>query len=47
MGAKLFHTYGWVDGQKDLTKLTIAFLNFVNVPKNLYQRNKLLKKKRK
>ena len=30
---------GWMDGQKHITKLTIAFCNFVNVPKNLYQKN--------
>jgi hypothetical protein len=30
VGAELFH----VDGQTGITKLTVAFCNFVNVPKN-------------
>ena len=29
MGAEMFH----VDGQADMTKLTVAFRNFVNAPK--------------
>jgi hypothetical protein len=30
VGAELLH----VDGQTDITKLTVAFRNFANVPKN-------------
>jgi hypothetical protein len=30
VGAELFH----VDGQTDVLKLAVAFLNFVNAPKN-------------
>jgi hypothetical protein len=30
MGGELFHT----DGQTDMTKLTVAFRNFVNAPRN-------------
>jgi hypothetical protein len=30
VGAELFHA----DGQKNMTKLTVAFRNFVNMPKN-------------
>jgi hypothetical protein len=30
VGAELFH----VDGQTDMTKLTVAFRNFANAPKN-------------
>jgi len=30
VGAQLFHT----DGQTDMEKLTVAFRNFVNAPKN-------------
>ena len=30
VGAELFH----VDGQTDVTKLTVAFRNFANAPKN-------------
>jgi hypothetical protein len=25
---------GWMDGQTDMTKLTVAFSNFKNMPKN-------------
>jgi len=25
---------GWTDGQTDMTKLTVAFSNFANAPKN-------------
>jgi len=31
VGAELFHA----DGQTDTTKLTVAFRNFANAPKNL------------
>jgi hypothetical protein len=30
VGAELFHA----DGQTDMTKLMVAFLNFANAPKN-------------
>jgi hypothetical protein len=30
MGAEMFH----MDGQTDMTKLTVAFHNFANMPKN-------------
>jgi hypothetical protein len=33
VGAELFHTDGWTDGQTDM-KLTVIFHNFVNIPKN-------------
>jgi hypothetical protein len=32
VGAQLFHT----DGQMHMTKLTVAFRNFVKAPKNCY-----------
>jgi hypothetical protein len=32
--AELFHVDGWIDGQTDMTKLTVAFHNSVNVPKS-------------
>jgi hypothetical protein len=34
VGAKLFHADGRTDRQTDLTKLIVAFCNFVNMPKN-------------
>jgi hypothetical protein len=33
--AELFHA----DGQTDMTKLTVAFRNFANAPKNVHARN--------
>jgi hypothetical protein len=33
MGAELFHADGRTDRQTDMTKLTVAFRNFVTVPK--------------
>jgi hypothetical protein len=33
-GAELFHVDRWTDRQTDMTKLTVAFCNFANVPKN-------------
>ena len=33
MGAKLFHEDGRTDGETDMTKLIVAFRNFVKVPK--------------
>ena len=32
--AKMFRTDGWMDRWTDMMKLTVAFCNFVNVPKN-------------
>ena len=32
-GAKLFHA-GWQTGHTDMKKLTVAFRNFANAPKN-------------
>jgi len=32
--AKLFHAAGQADGQTDMTKLRVAFHDFVNTPKN-------------
>jgi hypothetical protein len=34
MGPELFHVYRQADIQTDVTKLTVAFRNFVNAPKN-------------
>jgi hypothetical protein len=34
VGAELFHAGGRTDGQTDVTKLTVAFRNFANAPKN-------------
>jgi len=34
VGAKLFHAGGQADGQTDMTKLRVAFHDFVNMPKN-------------
>jgi hypothetical protein len=28
---------GWMDGETDMTKLGVAFCNFVNMPENLRQ----------
>jgi len=33
-GAELLHTDGRTDGQTDMTKLILAFRNFVNASKN-------------
>jgi hypothetical protein len=33
-GAELLHAEGRSDGQTDMTKLVVAFRNFVNAPKN-------------
>jgi hypothetical protein len=33
-GAELLHADGQTDRQTDMTKLTVAFLNFANAPKN-------------
>ena len=33
VGAELFHADGRMDGRTDMTKLTVAFRNFANVPK--------------
>jgi len=33
VGAELFH----VDGRTDMTKLTVAFRNFANAPKNFQE----------
>jgi hypothetical protein len=34
VGAEMFHADRYTDGQIDMTKLIIAFLNFANAPKN-------------
>jgi hypothetical protein len=34
MGAELFHADGRTDGQTDMTKLIVAFLNFAKALKN-------------
>ena len=34
VGGELFHEDGRMDGQTDMTKLTVAFRNFANVHKN-------------
>jgi len=43
VGAELFHadrwTDGWTDGQIDMTKLIVAFRNFVNAPTNVTAKN--------
>jgi hypothetical protein len=31
----MFHVGGQTDGQTDLTKLTVTFLNILNAPKGL------------
>jgi hypothetical protein len=33
-GAELFHTDGRADGQTDMTKIIVAFLNIANARKN-------------
>ena len=33
VGAELFHAEGLTDGRTDMTKLRVAFSNFVNAPK--------------
>ena len=33
VGAELFHTDGWTDGQTDIKKLIASFRNFANAPK--------------
>ena len=33
LGAMLLHADGWMDGQIDMMKLTVAFCNFVNASK--------------
>ena len=35
VGAELFHADGLIDGQADITKLTVAFRNFANAPKTI------------
>jgi len=45
VGAELFHADGWTDGGTDMTKLTVAFLNFANVPKKKIKKDKNLKHK--
>ena len=34
VGAELFHADGRTDSQADMTKLTVAFRNFTQAPKN-------------
>jgi hypothetical protein len=34
VGAEMFIVDGWMDGQTDITKRTVAFHNFVNKPTN-------------
>jgi hypothetical protein len=34
VGAELFFAHGQSDGRMDMTHLTVAFLNFLNAPKN-------------
>ena len=34
VGAELFHPEGRTDAQTDMMKLTVAFRNFANAPKN-------------
>ena len=34
VAAELFHVDGQTDGQTDMTKITVAFHNFANSPKN-------------
>jgi len=34
VGAELFHVDGQTDVQRDTTKLTVAFVNSANAPKN-------------
>ena len=34
LGVEFFHTDRWTDRQTDMTKLTVVFLSFANVPKN-------------
>jgi hypothetical protein len=38
LGAELFHTEGRTDRQTDMTKLIVAFRNFVNAPENVTQK---------
>jgi hypothetical protein len=35
VGGELFHADGRTDRQTDMTKLIVAFRNFVNAPKNV------------
>jgi len=37
VGAELFHEDGRVDGHMHMTKLIVAFWNFVNTPNNWKQ----------
>jgi len=37
VGAEFFHEYGGSDGRTDMTKLTVAFLNFANSPKMIHE----------
>jgi hypothetical protein len=37
VGAELFHAGGRADGRTDMTKLTVAFRSFANVPNNAVQ----------
>jgi hypothetical protein len=38
VGAALFRADGWTDGQRDLTKLIVAFRTFANAPKNCLEK---------
>ena len=35
VGTELFHVDGLIDRETDMTKLTEAFCNFANAPKNI------------
>jgi hypothetical protein len=37
VGTELFHANGVTEGQAEITKLTAAFRNFANAPKNWEQ----------
>jgi len=39
LGAELFHADGRTDRLTDITKLIVAFRNFVNAPRTLHCRN--------
>jgi hypothetical protein len=38
-GAELFHVEGRTERQADMTKLTLAFRNFANEPKNVFKKS--------
>ena len=34
-GAELFHAGGWIERERDMTKLIVTFRNFVDPPKSV------------